>query len=283
MKDYAKIDNELAAAQLAIGESSNIAQQCLTYTYNPMKDVPKYVFEDYVCILSVLAQCAIDNAKRKFDIDLPAEISRIKADLKEKGCKYPKFWIQVKKRNDKRFSKKEKSEEEWNKFYDKFSSELKCPMNYIGDVKIKDKIYSPSIETKEFLQEYTPPKSGTRLRNKKVESLISEYSIDLFLYNRGREKEHETWLLLNDRLENIIEDIREISAKDGLYQLMLWLMRRALGYGNNKVITNLNKNRSLLMKTLYDLDKKIFLSCFKTVEEMECAKNIDTSTKMNDE
>lgn len=51
MKDFALVDNKLAAAQLAIGLSSNLAQLCLTYTYN-FKD-KKY--QDYVCILSVLA------------------------------------------------------------------------------------------------------------------------------------------------------------------------------------------------------------------------------------
>ena len=51
MEDFAKVDNALASAQLAIGESSNLAQLCLSYTYN-FKD-KKY--NDYVCILAVLA------------------------------------------------------------------------------------------------------------------------------------------------------------------------------------------------------------------------------------
>lgn len=51
LKDFALVDNKLAAAQLAIGLSSNLAQLCLTYSYN-FED-KKY--QDYVCILSVLA------------------------------------------------------------------------------------------------------------------------------------------------------------------------------------------------------------------------------------
>ena len=66
MLDFAMMDNSLAQAQMAIGESSNLAQLALTYTYN-FED-KKY--EDYVCILSVLAQAAIDNAKRRYDIDI---------------------------------------------------------------------------------------------------------------------------------------------------------------------------------------------------------------------
>ena len=51
MESFARVDNNLAAAQMAIGESSNLAQLALTYTYN--FDDQKYI--DYVCILSVLA------------------------------------------------------------------------------------------------------------------------------------------------------------------------------------------------------------------------------------
>lgn len=51
MEDFAKVDNKLAAAQLAIGESSNAAQLALTYSYN-FED-KKYT--DAVCILSVVA------------------------------------------------------------------------------------------------------------------------------------------------------------------------------------------------------------------------------------
>ena len=51
MLNHALIDNKLASAQLAIGESSNLAQLALSYSYN--FDDQKY--NDYVCILSVVA------------------------------------------------------------------------------------------------------------------------------------------------------------------------------------------------------------------------------------
>ena len=73
LENYANIDNGLAAAQGAIGESSNLAQLCLTYTYNFTGEL-KEKYEGFVAILSVLAQVAIDNAKRKYDIDLIDEI-----------------------------------------------------------------------------------------------------------------------------------------------------------------------------------------------------------------
>ena len=52
MDDYALIDNKLAASQLDIGESSNLAQVAQTYdcTYG------EQIHKDAVCIMSVLAQ-----------------------------------------------------------------------------------------------------------------------------------------------------------------------------------------------------------------------------------
>ena len=94
MKTYAEIDNNLAASQSAIGESSNLAQLALTYSYS-FPDEQKY--KDYVCILSVLAQVAIDSAKRSFDIDINKEIDRIKKDMNIKEHKYPKFWILIRR------------------------------------------------------------------------------------------------------------------------------------------------------------------------------------------
>lgn len=51
LKNFALIDNKLAASQLTIGESSNLAQICLSYSYN----FTDKKYQDYVCILSVLA------------------------------------------------------------------------------------------------------------------------------------------------------------------------------------------------------------------------------------
>ena len=51
MDDYAKIDNGLAKSQTDIGESSNLAQIAQTYACNFADE--KY--QDYVCILSILA------------------------------------------------------------------------------------------------------------------------------------------------------------------------------------------------------------------------------------
>lgn len=52
LEDKALVDHKIASANMAIGESSNLAALCLSYTYN----YEDRKFYEYVCILSVLAQ-----------------------------------------------------------------------------------------------------------------------------------------------------------------------------------------------------------------------------------
>ena len=59
MDSYSDIDVNLANSQSDIGEASNLAQLCLSYTYN----FADKKFADYVCILSVLAQFGLLTQK----------------------------------------------------------------------------------------------------------------------------------------------------------------------------------------------------------------------------
>ena len=106
LENFACVDNNLAKAQEAIGISSNVAQLAQTYTYN----FNEQKYKDYVCILSVLAQIAIDSAKRAFDIDINLEIDRISKDMNISNIGYPAFWkpIQEKKRIKKSIKSMEK-------------------------------------------------------------------------------------------------------------------------------------------------------------------------------
>ena len=116
MDDFATLDNKLAASQSDIGESSNLAQLAQTYdcTFN------EQIYKDYICILSVLAQIAIDSAKRLFDVNVASEIRRIKKDMNVDKNKYPAFWKIIRR-----------DFKENNINYD-----LVCPMNYLYNLKL---------------------------------------------------------------------------------------------------------------------------------------------------
>lgn len=250
MDDFALIDNRLAASQSAIGESSNLAQLCLTYTYN-FKD-KKY--DDYICILSVLAQCAIDNAKRQFDIDLDMEIQRIKKDMDIKSHKYPSFWLIV-KRN---FSK------------DNISKDLICPMNYLYDLRFREyHSKKPTLPMSEFFVKYELDKN--RVRSKKTEALIQKYSLSLWdnTVNENKDESREqTYLLLRNDFEELVQSIRRIYISQDYLGLMSWLIDRAFMITpqirrNSKIIkSTIRSNKSLLLKVLYEVNPDALLKCF---------------------
>lgn len=248
MNDFAVIDGRLASSRRAIGESSNLAQLCLTYTYN----FGDKKYEDFICILSVLAQCAIDNAKRQFDIDLDMEIKRIKKDMEIKSHGYPSFWLVVKKNFNK----------------DNINKNLVCPMNFLYNLRFK-KYYSkkPTLPLSDFFVKYELDKN--RVRSKKVEDLIQKYSLlllDNVLYENSS-KECDYILLRND-FDELVQSIRKIYISHEYLGLMSWLIDRAFMITpqirkNSKMIkSTISTNKSLLLKVLYEVNPHALLKCF---------------------
>lgn len=245
MHDYAVMDNNLANSQLSIGESSNLAQLAQTYTCNFEDD--KYY--DYICILSVLAQCAIDNAKRRFDIDISGEIKRIKNNMDIKDHLYPSFWTIIKK--------------DFNK--NKINDHLKCPMNYLYNLDLSDFRNSDStLPMSYFFIKYG---MNNNIRTcKKVEDLLSKYSIKL--YQRNLDKDNETYLLLRKDFDDLISDINKIKISKNYLGLFSWLIDRAflitpnLKSTRKQIISTINKNKSILIKVLYDINPDSLLKCF---------------------
>lgn len=248
MEDYARIDNGLANSQLDIGESSNLAQIAQTYSYNFSS--PKYL--DYICILSVLAQVAIDNAKRKFDIDLSKEIKRIKNDLDIKKHKYPSFWTIVKKD----FNKKNINEN------------LICPMNYLYNLDLSEFHNQEStLPMSHFFNKYELESNIRTCR--KVENLISKYSIKLYKHNTNETpKDDEDYFLLRADFEDLLLDIRKIRISKNYLGLFSWLIDRSFVIlpgtlrNRKKILSAVNKNRSVLLKVLYDINSTNLLKCF---------------------
>lgn len=246
--NYSKIDNNLAAAQLAIGESSNLAQLCLTYTYN----FPDQKYQDYVCILSVLAQIAIDNAKRRFALDLNEEISRIKKDMNIKENGYPSFWGIIRK--------------DFNK--SRINKQLVCPMNYIFDIKVREfKPVESTLPMDVFFMKYELDQH--RRKSKRVEELIQKYSLDLYNNLQTSDDDDDSiYLVLRSDFEELIDDIRQTYISKNYLGLMSWLINRAFCIGagvkskKSEIQSKLNNNKAILLKTLYIINPSALLSCF---------------------
>ena len=248
MEDFARVDNTLASAQRAIGESSNVAQVCLSYTYN--YDDSKYA--TYADILAVIAQICIDSAKKSYDLDLSNEIRRIKTDIGVEETGYPKFWSMI--RSD--FSQ------------DRINEELVCPMNYVYDLTFRRyRRKKPIVEIKEFLIKHEM--KTDRRRSKKVEDMIEKYALELYQYRVSEDDMEENILVLREDFDEMIETIRSMYISQEYAGLMSWLLYRGLVIGNTTRSTSkLYKNRSILLATLYAVNPKTFLSCFKKFEEM---------------
>ena len=246
MDDYALIDNNLANSQLDIGLSSNLAQIARTYSCN-FND-GKYI--DYVCILSVLAQVAIDNAKRRFDINLSDEIKRIQNDLNIKENLYPSFWSLIKKNFNK----------------SNINDKLSCPMNYLYNLDLSEFHHSTStLPMSHFFVKYDMSNNIRTCR--KVEDLISKYSISLYDVNSS-DSEKEDYLLLRKDFNDLISDIQKVKISKNYLGLFSWMIDRAFmilpgSLRNQKSISSvLNKNKPLLLKVLYEINSANLLKCF---------------------
>lgn len=248
LHSFAIVDNALSASQTDIGESSNLAQICLSYTYN--YEDQKY--EDAVCILAVLAQVAIDSAKRRFSVDVTSEIKRIKrlVDIKSNG--YPLFWLSIRRGFNPQLINKN----------------IKCPMNILYGYNLpKQEKKSPAIPFADFFVHHKAPTD--RCFARKVEEFIQKYSIKLTEYNKQEEQSYDEYLLLRYDYDELIEDIRRLTMSKNTVALMSWLINRAfmitpeIQKNNGRITSKLSKNKSLLLKTLYDANPKALLKCFE--------------------
>ena len=228
-------------------------------------------------------QCAIDNAKRTFDININEEIDRIQRDMDININGYPIFWKAIKKKNDKRNGVKlsELTDKQIERRNSMYNPEIICPMNSLYNMNINPRIANNSsiYPIDKFLNFYDLDISKTK--SKKVEELITKYSLRIFSYNKDNEiddtENEEEYLLLNSDFDQLIKDIREITFTKKYLGLMSYLINRAfmptsgVKHSGRPIKTNLNKNRPLLLKTLYELNPKQFLKCF--------SKNIDNKEK----
>lgn len=248
LDDFALIDNKLAAAQADIGESSNLAQICLSYSFN----FGGNKITDYCCILAVLAQCAIDNAKRAFDVSISDEIKRIKKDINVKENGYPYFWRYV----NPGFNR------------DRINPDLDCPMNDLCRAKLpRNTNRVEPLPMTVFFKQYAYTKVPRVA--KKVNDLIAAYSLSYFKSGEASDfGDNDDHLLLRNNFDALIEEIRSCNLTDKYLPLMSWLINRAFAItpgakrGKNNITVKIDKNRALLLKILYEVNPECLLKCF---------------------
>lgn len=250
--NQAIIDNKLAASQRDIGESTNVAQICLSYWHTTGKEI----YGAYADALAVICQCSIDGTKRTFDVDIPGEIKRIKTEINIKKNGYPVFWRDIRSDLNRNL----------------VNYNLVCPMNSVHNLSAGKALYKlDTIPIGDFFINHE--NKILQKKSKKIEGLIEKYNLEqqnmMAEYKKDRRQTFDDLIVLRSDYEDMLEEIRRIALPDKYLGLMSWLINRCFmitpGVTRNKdkLQTKLNKNRSLLIKVLYDLNPKIFLKCFK--------------------
>ena len=205
-----------------------------------------------------MAQVAIDNANRQFNIDLNKEIELIENDMEIKTNGYPKFWKHVKDKKAKIGQPKFKSE--------KINKHLVCPMNKLLETKFEDSRSDESTLPMSYFFQKFELSDNNRVKSKKVESLIEEYS--LCLYQSTQEEDDDEYFLMRGDFDELLSKISSMYISRNYIGLMSWLIDRAFCISSDiKRNTNTKKsktdnNKSILLKVLYDINAQNILDIF---------------------
>lgn len=249
-ESYAKMDNDIAEAQYAIGQASNLAQLALCYYYDG--NCKNIELRDVFVICSVLAQVAIDSAKRNFAIDVTSELERIqrqKCMRVEK--KYPRFFADV------QINKGKKIKNADIKIY-------KCPMDILYQiideevVDMRGATSSPvDIEDLMNLSADNIYKARERKQFIRITKAIEECNKKIKELDRDSEDFFEQ---ATEEYEACANWIKGLKIRKETFQALL-----VLAFGIKGLEIDYG---SRLLTLLYEKDKVMFLNCFKKTAEI---------------
>ena len=251
MDSYAKMDSAISSSQQDIGMSSNIAQLALSYWFDGGYSDKE--LEDVFVICSVLAQIAIDSAKRTFDAKPQIEIAKImRQSCMNKQPKYPVFYAEIQKyKNRKRKGKKKViRKDEVTKF--------NCPMdimyglieNGVIDLRQHKELNTETIKNDSlFLNCDGNHKKTNRSQLNKIKGIVKEYSDNINALNEDAEDYYDSRKNEFDACQRKLKNLT--IKKDTMKRAVKYAFER----GNEDI-------RNALLVILYEKDKDGFLDCF---------------------
>ena len=251
MASFAEMDYKIARSQNDIGITSNLAQLALSYYFDGRAADREDELQDIFVICSVLAQVAIDSAKREFNVSVGSELGRLSKVVTEIGeningsRKYPRFYAgHMKMKN-----KCEITENQVGKF--------NCPMDIVYD--LVDEMTIDSRVNKEYQTRTIPVDSlllpynkgdANRKQYQKIVSEIEAYDAKVKNLDKAAEDYSEKISYL---FEQTADRIRKHTIKQ---DTMMRLVDKAFHD------PCLSRMRSRLLTLLYDNNLQNFLSCF---------------------
>ncbi len=258
MDSFAEMDHTIHRGQTDVGYASNLAQLALSYWFEETghlkhgKDDSARKLEDIFSICSVLAQVAIDSAKRSYDINVQTELNRIgNLPCMKKEKPYPVFYAAIQKYKDqKKKDKKKNIRSEQIKAYN-------CPMDLLyqiiedGVVDLREeKEYNKKTRpTEEFYVHKNTTIGINRKQRLEVIGKIEAYDGEI----KKLDKDSETY---NEDMESafteILNSLSNVTIKEDALKS---LIAHALD-GKNKKICN------SMLTVLYDKYQQKFIDIF---------------------
>ena len=140
-------------------------------------------------------------------------------------------------------------------------------MNYLYNLKLDQfRSNQSTIPIEYFLRK--EPLHIDRRTCKKVEDIIYEYSLKF--YNSTKDNNSD-YLLLRQDFDSLISSIQKTPISKNYQDFMFWILDRVflatpqLKSNQYNLKSRLKKNRSIIIKTLYMVNRKTFLNCFKSI------------------
>ena len=265
MESFARMDHTIHRGQTDVGYASNLAQLALSYWFDgdghlkhDKADSEKKL-EDVFVICSVLAQVAIDSAKRAYEINVQNELSRIgKLPCMKKDKPYPVFLAAIQKYKDQRSAGKKK-----NIPVDQIR-EYNCPMDILyriieNEVTDLRKDRDNSKETRPASQFYAYDTNTVNANRKQYQKVIGM----LESYDKEVKKLDKTSASYAKDMESAFAEIQDGLKNTNIKgDTMRTLIAYALADENRKVCNS-------MLTVLYDKNPQKFVELFKKGNKIE--------------
>ena len=275
-EDMAEMDNKLAESKDIIGTVVNLGQLAMSEYYHTIntgvdKDDIEAVerlekLEEIVAIMTVLSGCAIDNAKRTYDISMVDEINNVvKSGL---IIQKPNFWEYVSKttkEKNENIRKKNRYKKEDEEELELKTTQMLCPMEFVGEI-LSDKDIVPKAEADtennmEFLSIIKDVSGKAKGEvSEYVKELTDKLDEEIVKYQQAAKKENNKeerkrqTIVLENTYTGIIEELKKRKINEKTMQMIL-----------KNSIANEDENvyyKTRLMNVLYTNNAETFINLF---------------------
>ena len=272
-ESYALMDSKISSAQMAIGYSSNLAQMALSYYYDKYyrRNVKSPELEDIFVICSILAQCAIDSAKRIYSVNIKAELNKIRdMECMREYCKKVNEENEEGEEEVRRVPKvplfyKENQESRGNKEGNYVvDTTIRCPMQILYEIIDSGVERQDPQETTKFSDVFEYAYNSKIKKNygkqvERVKELINEYGLQI--------------KSVDPKLEDCFEK-KSMIFNDYMKKILKWKIKQeTMNYLVDYAFKNTDVRDNMLIM-LYKYDADMFLKCFKMdKKDQKCPQN----------